>query len=283
MLKGYRLTYFALFVFAVIITLGLNGAAKQNTNQRKQNLAGLIANELQKEKPDFLPLPLKNTPEQILYRKAYTVSYNKETKIPNWVAWHLTAEHTTGPNRRPGSAWHEDMDVPLPRANTFDYRESGWSRGHMCPAGDNKWDADAMYESFLMTNCCPQNRNLNSGDWNQIEMSCRRWAEKYGDIYIVCGPILFRQEHETIGINKIVVPEAFFKVVLCLNGKPKGIGFICRNTDGGRSKDFYVNSISQVERITGMTFFPNIPQANVESVKSKADLKEWDQQPFRLR
>ena len=114
-------------------------------------------------------------------------------------------------------------------------------------------------------------------------MSCRRWAEKYGDIYIVCGPILFRQEHETIGINKIVVPEAFFKVVLCLNGKPKGIGFICRNTDGGRSKDFYVNSISQVERITGMTFFPNIPQANVESVKSKADLKEWDQQPFRLR
>ena len=48
-------------------------------------------------------------------------------------------------------------------------------------------------------------------------------------------------------------------------------------------KDFYVNTISQVERITGMTFFPNIPQANVESVKSKADLKDWDQQPFRLR
>lgn len=283
MLKGNRLTYFAIIFFAVIITLGLNGAAKQNANQKKQDLAGLITNELQKEKPDFLPLPLKNTQEQILYRKAYTVSYNKETKIPNWVAWHLTAEHTTGPNRRPGNAWHEDMDVPLPRANTFDYRESGLSRGHMCPAGDNKWDADAMYESFLMTNCSPQNRHLNSGDWNQIEMSCRRWAEKYGDIYIVCGPILFRQEHETIGINKIVVPEAFFKVILCLNGSPKGIGFICRNTDGGRSKDFYVNTISQVERITGMTFFPNIPKAIVESVKSKADLKDWDQQPFRLR
>ena len=36
------------------------------------------------------PAPLKNTPEQILYRKGYTVSYNKETKIPNWVAWELT-------------------------------------------------------------------------------------------------------------------------------------------------------------------------------------------------
>ena len=38
------------------------------------------------------PAPLKNTPEQILYRKGYTVSYNKETKIPNWVAWELTPE-----------------------------------------------------------------------------------------------------------------------------------------------------------------------------------------------
>ena len=145
----------------------------------------------------------------------------------------------------------------------------------MCPAGDNKWDEEAMYESFLMTNCCPQNPNLNSGVWNQIEISCRRWAEKYGDIYIVCGPILFRQEHQTIGQNKIVVPEAFFKVVLCLNGEPKGIGFICKNTDGGQKKDLYVNSISEVERITGINFFPNIPEDKVKAVKSKANLKDW--------
>ena len=107
-------------------------------------------------------------------------------------------------------------------------------------------------------------------------MSCRRWAEKYGVIYIVCGPILFRQEHETIGINKIVVPEAFFKVILCLNGSPKGIGFICRNTDGGRSKDFYVNSISQVERITGMTFFPHLSADIADKVKNEADINDWD-------
>ena len=145
----------------------------------------------------------------------------------------------------------------------------------MCPAGDNKWDSDAMYESFLLTNCCPQNANLNSGDWNQIEMSCRRWAEKYGDIYIVCGPVLFNQEHETIGLNKIVVPEAFFKVVLCLNGKPKGIGFIRRNTDTSRRKDLYVNSIKEVERITGITFFPHLTKEISEAVKYKACIKEW--------
>lgn len=269
MIKEYRLSIFAICVFAAIIIFGIKGAAKQNVNLE--------------EPTSFLPLPLKDKPEQILHRKGYVASYNKDTKIPNWVAWHLTAAHTKGPHKRPGGAWHEDTEVPQPRANYYDYRESGWSRGHMCPAGDNKWNADAMYESFLMTNCCPQNANLNSGDWNQIEMACRRWAEKWGDIYIICGPILFRQEHETIGQNKIVVPEAFFKVVLCLNDKPKGIGFIRRNTETSRRNDLYVNSISQVERITGMTFFPNIPKDIAESVKSQANLKDWDQELFTQR
>ena len=147
----------------------------------------------------------------------------------------------------------------------------------MCPAGDNKWDSDAMYESFLFTNCCPQHANLNSGTWNQIEISCRNWAERYGDLYIVCGPILFRQEHEYIGENQVVVPEAFFKVVLCLEkNHEKGIGFVCRNTAGDRKKDFYTNSITQVERITGITFFPNLPKELSDKVKNIADLHEWE-------
>lgn len=224
-----------------------------------------------------LPLPLNGVSEQILYRKAYIVSYNKEHRIPNWVTWHLTRNHVYGDKRRPGNAWHEDLDVPSPRATTADYKGSGWTRGHMCPAGDNKWDNDAMYESFLFTNCCPQNANLNSGTWNQIEISCRRWAEKYGELYIVCGPILFRQEHEKIGTNNIVVPEAFFKVIVCLNkGNEKGIGFICRNTDGNRKKDLYINSIKQVERITGITFFPHLSQRIAAKVKNEANIKDWE-------
>lgn len=104
----------------------------------------------------------------------------------------------------------------------------------MCPAGDNKWDERAMRESNLLSNICPQDRSLNSGVWNKIEQDCRRWAKKYGDVYIVCGPIFLNREHETIGENKVVVPEAFFKVILCLQGKPKAIGFVIRNNEGRR-------------------------------------------------
>lgn len=34
----------------------------------------------------------KGTPEQMLERTGYVASYNKTTRLPNWVAWHLTAE-----------------------------------------------------------------------------------------------------------------------------------------------------------------------------------------------
>ncbi len=228
------------------------------------------------ERIDFdIPTPRDGVSEQLLYRKAYIASYNKDTRMPNWVAWRLTADHTDGPYRRPGNAFHEDMDVESPRATNSDYRGSGWSRGHMCPAGDNRWDEKAMYETFLLSNICPQNADLNSGAWNQIEIACRRWAERYGSVYIVCGPILLNREHAVIGEAHVVVPEAFFKVVLCLEGDPKGIGFICRNTDGSHKKDLYVNTIYEVERITGLQFFPHLPDEIARLVKDSEDIEAW--------
>lgn len=49
-----------------------------------------------------------------------------------------------------------------------------------------------------------------------------------------------------------------------------------KNTDGDRSRDFYVNTIRQIERITGMTLFPNIPEEIENSVRDEADLRAWD-------
>lgn len=222
------------------------------------------------------PAPLEGVPELIISKRTYVVSYNKETMMPNWVAWQLTGEHTDGPYGRL-SNFYEEEDVPSPRATLEDYRGSGWSRGHMCPAGDNKWDEKAMYDSFSLVNVCPQNASLNSGLWNSIEISCRKWAKAHGSLYIVCGPIFFKsQEHERIGANQIPVPEAFFKVILCVDSStPKGIGFICRNTDGNRKKDFYVNSIRQVERVTGYSFFPNLSDSIRNIVYDMDDINIW--------
>lgn len=217
----------------------------------------------------------KGTPEQILKRTGYVASYNKTTLLPNWVAWHLTAERTEGSAKRSGVDFAEDTEVPEPRATDWDYYNSGYDRGHMCPAADNKWSKKAMEESFLFTNMCPQNGNLNRGDWNEMEMACRKWAKKYGDLYIVCGPILYKGKHKTIGKNKVVVPEAFFKVVLRTGDDPQAIGFIYKNTSGNRPKDSYVNTVDEVERITGIDFFSSLPDNVEKNVEATADIANW--------
>lgn len=217
----------------------------------------------------------KGTPEQILERTGYVASYNKTNLLPNWVAWHLTAERTEGSAKRSGVDFAEDTEVPEPRATDWDYYNSGYDRGHMCPAADNKWSKKAMEESFLFTNMCPQNGNLNRGDWNEMEMACRKWAKKYGDLYIVCGPILYKGKHKTIGKNKVVVPEAFFKVVLRTGDDPQAIGFIYKNTSGNRPKDSYVNTVDEVERITGIDFFPSLTDDVEKKVEAECDLGLW--------
>lgn len=217
----------------------------------------------------------KGTPEQILKRTGYVASYNKTTLLPNWVAWHLTAARTEGSAKRSGVDFAEDTEVPEPRATDWDYYNSGYDRGHMCPAADNKWSNKAMEESFLFTNMCPQNGNLNRGDWNEMEMACRKWAKKYGDLYIVCGPILYKGKHKTIGKNKVVVPEAFFKVVLRTGDDPQAIGFVYKNTSGNRPKDSYVNTVDEVERITGIDFFPSLPDDVERKVEAECDLGLW--------
>lgn len=223
-----------------------------------------------------VPASLKKTPEIVLKRTGYTVSYNSDRRVPNWVAWHLTEAHLTGNTKRAESKFHEDFDVPEPRAVDFDYVRSGYDRGHMCPAGDNKWSSEAMDDSFLFTNVCPQAPSLNRGDWNEMEQACRKWAKQYGDIYIVCGPIFYKKSSKTIGKNKVAVPDAFFKVVLCMNPSPKGIGFIYKNADGNRPKGDYANSVDEVERITGIDFFPSLPDDIEKMVEAKCDVSEWN-------
>ncbi len=168
------------------------------------------------------------------------------------------------------------MELPANcRATLEDYAGSGYDRGHICPGGDCNWDDEGRDETFLLPNICPQNPNLNRGDWKEIELVCRKWAKQYGSIYIVSSPLFLKsQEHERIGPHQIPVPEAFFKVILCTGATPKGIGFICRNTDGNRKKDFYVNSIRQVERVTGYRFFPLFDSAVRDSVFDMDNL-DW--------
>lgn len=281
--------WFVLLVCAAFIGYGpLNNALKSG-NIRLDRLPQLLNENLSQNsttQPSStvtdaqgleLPAPLKNVSETILKRKGYTVSYNSRLNVPNWVAWELNRDKLVERESR-SDKFLPDPDLPESQAvTTDDYKRSGMDRGHMCPAGDNRWHWRAMQESFYMTNICPQNHNLNRGDWKELEEACRRWAEQEGSIYIACGPIFYNRQPRTIGSkHKIAVPDAFFKVILCTGSQqPRAIGFIYKNTSGNHPLDSYVNSVDQVERITGIDFFPALPDDVEKKIEAEYNLKQW--------
>ena len=230
--------------------------------------------------PNSLEIPkyLQGSEGKILRRVGYTCSYNARNRIPNWVAWHLTANHVSGHNKRNNEVFHEDTEVSNPRAYDSDYRGSGYDRGHMCPSGDNKWSQRAQEESFLMTNICPQNGKLNGGDWNDLEVLCRTWAKRYDRVYIVCGPVLRGDSHKTIGrqrSRRITVPEAFYKVVLRTGKNPAAIGFIYDNNGSSQPMHQAVRSVDEIEQITGLDFFSSLPDDVEHSIESKSSFADW--------
>ena len=223
-----------------------------------------------------IPVLTVGREQQIIEHLGYTVSYNQEWHLPNWVAYELTASEVEGDISR------SDKFLPDPQVKgdpvvTKDYSGSGYDRGHMAPAGDMRWSEQAMKESFYMTNICPQNHNNNAGDWKDLEELVRDLAHKYKCIYICCGPIV-TDTTLTIGtVRKIVVPQSFYKVLL--RSKPDGtwtsIGFVMPNAAGNRPLMTYMLSVDEVEQLTGIDFFPQLPDSVEEIIEADFTVADW--------
>lgn len=212
----------------------------------------------------------------MLEKTGYVSYFNYDRNNPDWVAWELTDAEAKGNLNRKGFSFVPDEDLPMVhRVTTYDYKESGYDRGHMCPAGDMKWSVDAMHDCFYMSNICPQVPELNQRSWERLESACRRWASKLGSIYIVCGPIYKKKTPEYIGLDhRVAVPDAFFKVVVSLKKeKEKGIAFYYENTEENQPMETAVRSIDQIEKITKLDFFSELPD-DVEN-KIEAETQLW--------
>lgn len=209
-----------------------------------------------------------------VFHLGYTVDFNPQWHIPNWVAYELTEEELTGDVPR-SQNFQPDPQLSDCTPNSYEYSHSGYDRGHMAPALNMKWDRQAMEESFYTSNICPQNHNLNSGIWQTLEERVNIWACSHGSIYVVCGPIV-NEQHETIGQGKIAVPDAFFKVLLCrINGEWQALGFYFKNEAGTRPLRSYCRSVDELERMTGIDFFPLLEDSIEDKIEAKYDLDAW--------
>ena len=249
-----------IFSSETIRTLTDKASVTENTNAKAPD--GRYSLQLE------IPKTIRQRDETIITHTGYTVSYNHHYKTPNWVAWELTRQETTGEEGRTNQ-FLPDPSLPEPRVETSDYTHSGYDRGHMAPAADMKWSKQAMKESFYMSNICPQNRKLNRDDWGDLEEKCRKWAKKYGTVYIACGPIYDTSSPKRIGKHQVAVPDRFFKVVLIYNRKnPIAMGFLFENKAHHQNLKNYMVKVDQVEEETGLDFFSKVPDEVENRIES---------------
>lgn len=226
-----------------------------------------------------IPVLTAGQANQTIEHLAYTVGYNPKLYVPNWVAYVLTGEETRGEAAREAQ-FMPDPAVKDPVLHSDYTNNPGkYDRGHMAPAADFKYSAEAMRESFYTTNICPQNRNLNRGDWNDLEELVRDYARLYDSVYVVCGPLFKATPASYIGKRgHIAVPDAFFKALLRRDGNEwYALGFIFPNESGNHPLLTYMCSIDQIEEAVGIDLFPLLPDDVEERIEASVEPANWSQ------
>jgi len=206
----------------------------------------------------------------------YTVSYDMGRKIPRWVAYDLTAEETMGTASRDGMSFHVDESAGFRQAEYRDYRGSGWTKGHLAPAADFKWSRKALDDTFCFTNCCPQDETLNGTYWERLERRVRQWAQTFGVVYVVTGPMVAENEYGTIGPGRVTVPDAFFKAVLAKDGESfQSVAFVMMNSSVKQPYPECCMSVNDLEELLGMDLFCGLGDKVEEAVEDTVDRRFW--------
>ncbi len=231
----------------------------------------LITNGLLYSKSvDYLPVPSKD----IVRHTYYTLSYNETCEQANWVYYTLTDSMVIQGGQERSNKFRFDKMVPSGSAKTSDYTKSGYDRGHLCPAADMDFSRVAMEESFLMSNISPQAPEFNRGIWKDLETGVRNWAKKDHKIYVITGPV-FNENKGTIGVDKVVVPGSFFKIVYEETDEPKMIAFVLPNRKSDRPLTDFVVTIDEAEKLTGYDFFSQLSDELENRLESRTDMSGW--------
>lgn len=263
-----KLTY---IVLAVLVVVGIYGFEHFLNLEEKAE----IVNNGEKVKPYtneyFLPT---STTGQIVHHEGYSLSYSEPHEQAEWVAYELKKEHLSNTNfQRP--YFEVDNAVKTGAASWKNYKNSGYDRGHLCPAGDRKYSQQAHDETFLTSNISPQINSFNAGIWNTLEQKVRYWADKYNGVFVVTGGVL-KGNLKTIGSEKVAVPKQFYKVLIDTNsGETKMIAFLLPHENSKKPLYEFVVSVDEIEKLTGIDFFSDLEDTLENKLEASSNYKDW--------
>ena len=237
----------------------------------------------------------KTQPRDIIKEfRAYTTSFDSgddddgdgrpdTLAVPQWVAYELRqtpAALGKAPKRPRPWITVDSLHVLGVAPDDDSYKNSGYSRGHMCMKS-HAWrlGANADWNTHTVLNACPQLQILNNGVWRGLEEKTTKWADKYGAVWIICGPVFYemppRQWIGDPGEVRVAIPDAFFKIVLKdseMTGEVDVLVFLFPmegdSNFGSRSSELtpFLTSVDIIEALTGLDFLTELDDPWLEKI-----------------
>lgn len=213
----------------------------------------------------------------------YILSYDRKLKHPIWVLEHLKeGQMKLRAAKRNESFFAEDLSLhEYFQSTNEDYFATGYDRGHMAPASDNKASQKLMDQSFCLSNIAPQLPGLNRGAWVRLETYVTHLARRSKNLYVVSGALFLPIEtpdgpevvYKVLGPNHVAVPTHFYKVLLTEDkgGNLAMEAFLMANspetTEEQKLSTFRINVIRdlpKIERASGLIFFDKVDRTRIE-------------------
>ena len=207
-----------------------------------------------------------------IQHRYYTLSYSSTHRQAEYSYYFLSPESILGGQERTDD-FRVDPKVKSNPVKSTDYQGSGYDRGHLCPAADMALNLTAMSETFFMSNMSPMAPSFNRGIWSRLEDWVREQALGNGGLYVVTGPILSSRCGSIKG--SITVPCSYYKVVFTGGSNPKMLGFVLSNAGASGSLQAFAVSVDEIEKKTGLDFFPQLENALEQTLESKVNLTGW--------
>lgn len=200
----------------------------------------------------------------------FSCYWDYDNHLSLWVAYPLN-DALRGSGKR-SDAW--GFDPLLPAGIQPDLTDGsyglGWTRGHQLPSADRLTSYATNASTYVPTNLTPQDYDFNAGIWGDLEGKVRNYASKADTMYVVTG-CLYQNATVTTSRNSgfyVKVPTHYFKALLY-----SGRSSYAKNTEGYMMAGFilphdnaiykgdcmaYICSIDELEKQTGIDFFPNL-------------------------
>ncbi|MFZ5451351.1 MAG: DNA/RNA non-specific endonuclease [Thermodesulfobacteriota bacterium] len=228
----------------------------------------------------------------MIIRDLYALSMNGQTKLADWVCYHLTPHETQGTldleRKWRNDPWLEKGEAleASPKDDYDEVKAKKIDRGHMTPLASVKGSRFASQVNFY-SNIVPQKADLNAGPWGRLEDKVRGLVDKYGHVWGMSGPLYEKEMPplpQTAKDHK--VPSGFWMIVAASSKEnPAGpqdlkVAAFIMGQDTPRNfppQDGLV-SVAEVEQRTKLNFFWQLPpddQQKLESQKSTAWVQEW--------